>query len=775
MKWAKSIRSAIRSLLPRSRYLYRIIWFGCIAVSIPVLLTASAYYQYSMNTLKARFIEDSQASVLLLKDRMESAFMDIEYESLQLAVNPELRGPLSNAGFADDVVAQQRILDFLLVHKNSSDLIEEIIWYASASGLVLSNAYGAAPLERFPQRAEVERALALEKHTTWTYLSSPGGRVVSFVRKLPIMSVGDPQGALIVHVNRESLTRLMESHFLSLRGQTLAVLDGDSRALLHSGDSGLSGRSVKGDPAFELIVRVDASFGTLTTKDGDGEPQLTVFQTSSFGRTYVSFLPEAEIISELAWIRVFAVYSLAVTLAVGIALTLITSRMAYSPIDQLIKYGEGLRREGKGAGLRGNEIEFIRSSLAYLNEQAEQLNNYVRQTNPDLRDRFLLRLVKGASGKRETIAETCRKFDIPTDRAVVALVAKVENLFKEKRFLPHEGAVIVFAVRNVMLELLESSSDIYGYVIEKDEREVVAILFDADGAGRDALVAGAKRYAERSRQALLEYLSFSVSVGIGGAKEDAANIAESYAEANHALQYRLFHDTEPVLYYEDTLGGAKRQPAFHYPKAVEEDILSALTAGDAAQASKGLNQFYERVRASESFNAMLQSYQVLLSSIIRSLEEKGPGVMELTGGNWFEQLKARQTYSEVHEWFVDTLFPSYLGIAEELRSNSAKMAIHLVCRHIRNDPGAPHTLTDCAERVGLSPSYLSRMFKQEMGVSFIEYVTEHKVEEAKRLLSETDRSVTDIAEAVGYSERNLTRAFQRHVGMSPKQYRISLR
>jgi AraC-like DNA-binding protein len=135
----------------------------------------------------------------------------------------------------------------------------------------------------------------------------------------------------------------------------------------------------------------------------------------------------------------------------------------------------------------------------------------------------------------------------------------------------------------------------------------------------------------------------------------------------------------------------------------------------------------------------------------------------------------RKTYDEVYDWFVEVLFPMHRQISEEIGKNSTKVAVHLVCNHIKNDPGAPHSLTDCAELVGMSPSYLSRVFKQEVGMSFVEYVMEYKVEEAKRLLTETEYSVTDIAIAVGYSERNLNRAFQRYVGMSPKQYRISLR
>lgn len=144
----------------------------------------------------------------------------------------------------------------------------------------------------------------------------------------------------------------------------------------------------------------------------------------------------------------------------------------------------------------------------------------------------------------------------------------------------------------------------------------------------------------------------------------------------------------------------------------------------------------------------------------------GYGVLDNLGDNLFVQLKARQTYSEVQEWFIEVLFPIHKQIAEQSRTNSTRKAVQLVCQHIEANQGMP-SLIECAELVQISPSYLSRLFKQEAGMTFIEYLMKYKVERAKKLLEETNYSITEIAEIIGYSERNLNRAFQRHVMMSP--------
>lgn len=129
----------------------------------------------------------------------------------------------------------------------------------------------------------------------------------------------------------------------------------------------------------------------------------------------------------------------------------------------------------------------------------------------------------------------------------------------------------------------------------------------------------------------------------------------------------------------------------------------------------------------------------------------------------------------MHDWFIGVLFPLYQEISHDLRTRSTRLIVQRVCNHICRHPDGAHSLADCAELVGVSPSYLSRLFKKEMGISFVEYVMNFKVQKAKQLLKDTDYTVTEIAEIVGYSERNLNRAFQRFLQMSPRQYRLSVR
>ena len=80
----------------------------------------------------------------------------------------------------------------------------------------------------------------------------------------------------------------------------------------------------------------------------------------------------------------------------------------------------------------------------------------------------------------------------------------------------------------------------------------------------------------------------------------------------------------------------------------------------------------------------------------------------------------------------------------------------------------------CSE-ILLSPTYFSTVFKREVGMSFTAYVTKVRMEEAARLLRETDEKTYRIAEAAGFSDPNyFSYVFKRHFGLSPSKFRAAL-
>jgi len=94
-------------------------------------------------------------------------------------------------------------------------------------------------------------------------------------------------------------------------------------------------------------------------------------------------------------------------------------------------------------------------------------------------------------------------------------------------------------------------------------------------------------------------------------------------------------------------------------------------------------------------------------------------------------------------------------------------------QHIREQFGDPDlTLESCAQLLQISPVYLSRIVKQELGITFVGLVTSTRIKKAVQLLIATDLSINEIAARVGYETQHyFSTAFKKVMDMSPNQYR----
>lgn len=97
-----------------------------------------------------------------------------------------------------------------------------------------------------------------------------------------------------------------------------------------------------------------------------------------------------------------------------------------------------------------------------------------------------------------------------------------------------------------------------------------------------------------------------------------------------------------------------------------------------------------------------------------------------------------------------------------------KKAVNFIGQHYSE----PITLAYVADEVHLNPAYFSTLFKKEIGMSFKEYLNHVRIEESKRLLSNSNFSIIDIAIAVGFEDQSyFSKVFKKYTGMTPKQFR----
>ena len=83
------------------------------------------------------------------------------------------------------------------------------------------------------------------------------------------------------------------------------------------------------------------------------------------------------------------------------------------------------------------------------------------------------------------------------------------------------------------------------------------------------------------------------------------------------------------------------------------------------------------------------------------------------------------------------------------------------------------TLEDLAKETELTPNYLATLFKQETGLTVVEYLTRFRIDSACALLSQTEYAYLQIALSLGFCTQSyFTKVFKEHVGCTPRIYRL---
>lgn len=119
----------------------------------------------------------------------------------------------------------------------------------------------------------------------------------------------------------------------------------------------------------------------------------------------------------------------------------------------------------------------------------------------------------------------------------------------------------------------------------------------------------------------------------------------------------------------------------------------------------------------------------------------------------------------------DKQFISQGNVTDE-NINRLRVMVTMVEEYIKSNYMLDISMQDAAQAVNYSETYFCKMFKQQYGQSFTAYLTNYRIEEAKKLLLQPTVNVKCVGERVGYIDSNyFARVFRRNTGMSPSEYR----
>lgn len=254
-------------------------------------------------------------------------------------------------------------------------------------------------------------------------------------------------------------------------------------------------------------------------------------------------------------------------------------------------------------------------------------------------------------------------------------------------------------------------------------------------------------------------------LAVGRAVSCVQEISAVYREAEASLEERFFYQDIHVYpisrktRQEAIAGGNDAQLL----QMIEKDV----SCHDSYSLKRDMGALLKLCR-----NNGFQSYiytRFVCANLLKVLVQELPAGRERLAG-LVEQIYSCSSFSGLEDvlWSVEKELEEKLCRTEDTSGRT----IAMVEKYIREHYNEPLSLDMLAEKVYLTPHYLSSMFVQEKGTGINKYIKNVRMERARELLRNTNMKISDICVQVGYANLSyFCRCFRNEFGVTPEQYR----
>lgn len=406
-----------------------------------------------------------------------------------------------------------------------------------------------------------------------------------------------------------------------------------------------------------------------------------------------------------------------------------------------------------------NKIETERISRA----QYIKLKKRLEENFPYLKEKFLNDLIQRSYSSKD-IVDKLLYFSVESlSKYVQIALIGISHINSEKSKSEEDDVLLDLACAEIVKKYFEDYKDVY--VIIDNSRNIVILNSNPKV---DIIFS-----CEHIKDLLINRLKCYVCVGIGNAYKDLKSINKSYKEAFEALNYRVVYGKNEVICFSDMSIASQgvdimneeiNQLSFYIKAGIDDktiDIIDKIFKDDCA--SKNYNIGQARVLSINIVTMLFNSITELGLDYEHMLESKDFP---------YNLILKIDSIDEMKEYLIKLILNAIKSIKGARAKKVNKVFIEMV-EYIQKNISDPElSLSSVANKFYLNRSYLCRVFKQEIGYSFIEYLTKIRIEKAIELFKKTDLRTYEICEKIGVHDPNyFGKCFKKYTGISISDFK----
>jgi two-component system response regulator YesN len=630
--------------------------------------------------------------------------------------------------------------------------IDSIYVYRYADKTVQSM-NGAVSLDRFGDQTFVQYAIALNNidEISWSkirpfqeFKGQNPSEVISLIRSIPIMTQAG--GVIVVNVGTEYLRNIV-SHLTDLNNTFISVKDSAGNNLLEAGSDN---------------VKVDA-----------------VYESKDSGYTIRLGFREGVLYGIINTITVIYVIIGILVLLLGLIWAIYTTKQTYKPIHSIMsKLGSfsGNVKLQYRKERDNNEFGFVEQTLERLIERSTQFEQQQKE-NAVFKQRMFYAELREGFYKGTTVEVDNQLIDFgwhADSEGFMMAIVEIDRFdeFTEK-FNERDQSLLKFAINTVFVEISQASHHPQPWADWLSSNQI-ALLYPVNRDGHGSYEAVTKDLAQAVGW-IDNHLKTTVSIGIGSPAWKAEYICISYEEALQMLKFKFALGNNRIIGHWE-VDRMDRTGYMLMLTPARELVRSFCLAK-----SDWLTQFDVWFKGVSEWIAPKEDIDRLMYSLIYyfrlEVSQFSGELSELWRQEYDSRLEHCVQYGRSLNDIGRRLREFLIEVDGRLAEFRERSRYSTAMQEIRDYIDVHYSDSDLSlellsTRFELNSKTLSRLFKEQFGVNFVDYLIRTRIQQSKPLLLESDDTIQDISRKVGYQNSlSFTRAFKKIEGITPLDHR----
>ena len=586
---------------------------------------------------------------------------------------------------------------------------------------------------------------------------------ISFISSVPITDFRNAQANLIIPIDKEKILELI-TQVADIREGFVFIIDQDNKILVsNSGHDWLQALTYN-----DLTPDSDSLYKSI------GKEKYMIFHITSevTGWKYVVAFPESMFWEKARYVGNITIWGMVACIVIGLVSIGLIVKRNYLPVRKLMG---AFRLKQPYADNQVYEYDFIYSMIEKTMREKETISDRLLQQNTVLRSNFLLKLIKGTLSleKKITIEELLETYEINFSGdtfAVILFYIESVGIFADEEKYTDGLKTAQFVITNIFDELINKNNN--GYMTEIDEMVACLVNIKQESALWKQELAGLYEYA---KEFIYENFEIQFSAGVSDEHKTLIGIPVAFGKALDALERRIVLGSDHIIVYDESVKMIEGN--YYYPLEKEQQLINHIKTGDFESSKQALEEIFMNNFGHNSLS--VQETKCLMFDLAGTIIKTANDINGAYGRQILEEEK-----------FVDSLLKNdnIASMKEEITRIVKKFCLVLkagddanigknlrdrVLKYVNeNYADINLSVSSIAQEFEVYQSYLSKIFKEQIGDGLLDYIHKVRISKAKLLLKDSEGNMESIALSTGYySTRTFMRIFKKYEGITPGQYK----